>query len=52
MTHINTHRILRNFRGLSLNRAAQDRLLRKALAAGGGGASRYTLNAMASDRRR
>lgn len=51
MPHDNAHRIRRGPRGHLRQRAAQDRLLRKALAAGGGGASLYIPTAVESGRR-
>ncbi len=51
MPHDNAHRIRRGPRGHLRQRAAQDRLLRKALAAGGGAGSLYIPTAVESSRR-
>ncbi len=51
MPHDHAYRIRRGPRGHLRQRAAQDRLLRKALAAGGAAASLYVPQAVESGRR-
>ncbi len=50
MPHENSHLLLRGSRGVLRHHAAQDRLFRKAQAAGGGSASPYILKGLARNR--
>lgn len=50
MPHENSHRLLRGSRGILRHHAAQDRLFRKAQAAGGGGAFHCILKGLARNR--